>query len=140
MICDKGRARAVDLSDFRDDKRGALAVATYGPQVPFIIRRVFTIYDIPSGVVRGGHAHRRCEQFILCAAGAFDLVAEDAEGPVSFQLSRPSLGLYVPPLTWLTLTPLVAGTVIIVLASDDFDEADYIRDRADFEAIAKAQY
>jgi len=133
-----GRARVVDLPEFRDDGRGALAVAACGSQVPFTVRRAFTIYDLPVVTKRGGHAHHQCQQLVFCAAGALDLVSEDADGTASFRFSRPTSALYVPPLTWLTLTPLVVGTVIVVLASDDFDEADYIRDRAAFQAMVKA--
>ncbi|MDA1100676.1 MAG: FdtA/QdtA family cupin domain-containing protein [Proteobacteria bacterium] len=134
-----GRARLVELPEFRDHKRGALAVAACGSQVPFIVRRAFTLYDLPLSAERGGHAHHRCEQFVLCAAGAVDLVAEDADGTASFRVDRPTSALYVPPLTWLTLAPVKVRTVIVVLASDDFDEADYIRDRVAFQALVKAR-
>jgi UDP-2-acetamido-3-amino-2,3-dideoxy-glucuronate N-acetyltransferase len=139
MIADRGRARIVDLPEFRDDGRGALAVAECGPQVPFTVHRVFTIHDMPPGVERGGHAHYLCEQFVLCVAGAVDLVSEDCEGLGSFRINKPSTGLYVPPLTWLSLIALKMGTVIVVLASDGFDEDDYIRDRADFDALTRVR-
>ncbi len=134
-----GRARLVQLPEFRDDKSGALAVAACGPQVPFTVRRAFALYDLPLAAERGGHAHRRCEQFVFCAAGAVDLVAEDADGTASFRVNLPTSALYVPPLTWLTLTSVEVRTVIVVLASDDFDEADYIRDRAAFQALVNAR-
>jgi UDP-2-acetamido-3-amino-2,3-dideoxy-glucuronate N-acetyltransferase len=130
-----GRARIVELPEFREDGRGALAVAACGAQVPFKVRRSFMIYDVPIGTNRGGHAHYRCEQFLICAAGAVDLEAEDAAGTASFHLLGPTKGLYVPTLTWLNIRPVAAGTVVLVLASDDYDTADYIRDRADFDAL-----
>lgn len=133
------RARMVDLPEFRDEGRGALAAAACGPQVPFIVRRAFTIYDLPTDAERGGHAHLRCEQFVFCPAGAVDLVAEDRVGIASFRISRPTSALYIPPLTWLTLVPVEAGTVIVALASDDYDPADYIRDWAAFQALVRAQ-
>ena len=133
------RARIIDLPEFRDDTRGTLAVATCGQQVPFAVRRAFTIYDMGVATQRGGHAHHRCQQFVLCVAGAVDVVAEDADGIESFQISRPTSALYVPQLTWLTLTFLKLGTVIVVLSSEDFDEADYIWDRVEFSALLKTR-
>lgn len=130
-----GRARLVDLPEFGETERGTLAVASCGAQVPFTVRRTFMIYDVPDDVVRGGHAHRHCQQFLLCMAGAADLLTEDAAGAGSYRLGKPNQGLYVPALTWLSIKPASPETVVLVLASDAFDEADYIRDRAAFEAL-----
>ncbi len=130
-----GRARIVELPEIREDERGAMAVAVCGEQVPFVVRRSFIIFDVPAGITRGKHAHHRCEQFLICMAGALDLEATDANGTASFQLLGPTQGLYVPTLTWLSIKPAEAGTVVLVLASDDYDKADYIRDWPSFEAL-----
>jgi UDP-2-acetamido-3-amino-2,3-dideoxy-glucuronate N-acetyltransferase len=129
------RSRIVNLDEIREEGRGALAVASYGRHVPFVVRRTFLIHEIPAGIVRGSHAHHRCEQFLLCVSGAIELVAEDAAGTTTYHLSEPNQGLYVPALTWLELMPVEAQTMIVVLASDEFDEADYIRDRTAFETL-----
>ena len=131
------RVRIISLPEFRDDVRGTLAVATCKHQVPFTVQRVFTIYDMDIGVQRGGHAHRQCQQFVICVAGAVDMVAENADGINYFEIKKPTSALYVPQLTWLNLTTLEAGTIIVVLSSDEFDEADYISDRAEFDTFLK---
>ena len=129
------RARIVELQQIRDDTRGALSIATSGAEVPFTVQRAFTIYDLPPGVVRGGHAHRRCEQFLICAAGEVGIETEDLQVEASFRLDTPARGLYLPPLTWVMLTPVEPGTVVVVLASAAYDEADYIRIYSEFEAL-----
>lgn len=134
-MADSKRVRIVNLEKIREVGRGALAVASYGRHVPFVVRRTFLIHEVPTGIVRGSHAHHRCEQFLLCVSGAVDLVAEDAINITKYHLTDPYQGLYVPTLTWLELKPVAAQTMVIVLASDEFDEADYIRDRAAFETL-----
>ncbi len=134
-MSEKNRAQIVALPEYREDGRGALVVAACGEQVPFVVRRSFIIYDVPVGITRGGHAHQHCQQFLICMAGALNLEATDAAGTASFHLSGPTKGLYVPTLTWLSITPVAAGTVVLALVSDDYDKTDYIRDWADFEAL-----
>ena len=99
-MADGRRARIVELEEIREARRGALVVANHGSQVPFIVRRTFLIHEVPSGAIRGGHAHRQCDQFLICAAGAADLVAADAVGIASYHLSKPNQGLYVPSRGW----------------------------------------
>ena len=130
-----GRARIVQLPEYREDGRGALVVAACEKQVPFTVQRTFMIYDVPIGISRGGHAHHRCEQFLICMVGAVDLEATDFAGMASFRLLEPTQGLYVPTLTWLSLKPAEVGTVVLVLASEHYDMADYIGDRTDFDKL-----
>ena len=129
-----GRAGLVELAEFDSAGSGRLAVATCGSEVPFLVRRVFSIYGVSAGAARRGHAHRRCEQFLICVAGAVEIAAQDAHGVVSFHLEHPARGLYVPAMTWLSLVPLDAHTVVLGLASHDYDESDYIRQLPAFEA------
>jgi hypothetical protein len=106
--------------------------------VPFAVRRVYYLYDVPGGAERGGHAHRDLQQLIVCAAGAFDLVLDDGRGRRTLRLDRPDTGVYIPQLLWRELLHFAPGTVCMVLASRPYDEADYIRDYGEFTACRRA--
>jgi len=125
----------VRLPVFEDSEAGTLAVAEVGPQVPFVIRRIFHMFDMPVGSHRGGHAHRRCQQFLLAMAGRLQVATRSAEGTQTVLLSRPDQGLYVPAMTWLDVIAVDPGSVCLVLASDAYDAADYIHDPAEFDQL-----
>jgi WxcM-like, C-terminal len=116
------------------DPRGNLTPIEAGLQVPFEIQRVYYLYDVPGGEARGGHAHRRFEEFIIAASGSFDIVVDDGVHAERFFLNRSYYGLYVPPMVWRELDNFSSGSVCLVLASQRFDEADYIRDYDEFGA------
>lgn len=122
----------------RKDARGCLAFAQVGDQLPFTARRIFQLYNLHVGIARGGHAHRQCHQFIMAMAGSFQISTSDLHGLVEWQLASPACGLYVPPMQWVDLTPTAPGSVLVVLASLEYDENDYIRDRAIFESYANS--
>lgn len=122
----------------RNDERGALAFAQVGAQLPFAAARIFHLYDLRPGVARGGHSHRQCHQFLIAMAGSFDITTHDGLTSASWLLDNPGVGLHVPPGHWVDLVPATAGSVLAVLASETYDESDYIRDRAAFLAHAKA--
>jgi hypothetical protein len=103
--------------------------------VPFSIERVFSIYDVPVGVSRGGHAHRSQEQFLVMLAGACTIVAEDESGLAEERLKGPTEGLYVPACVWIELRDFAPGSVCLVLASGPFEERDYIRDYGEFKRV-----
>jgi hypothetical protein len=105
--------------------------------VPFEIARVYYIYDVVGGAVRGGHAHKRLEQFIVAAMGAFTVALWDGERRRDVELNRAYQGLYVPPPVWSDLVNFSSGAVSVVLASHPFEEADYIRDRDAFNAYRR---
>lgn len=115
----------IELPEYREEERGALAVAQYPEQVPFLIRRIFHMYDLPKGGQRGGHAHVKCHQFILCPHGALHAAVGSLSEERVFVLDSPRKGLYLPPLFRVELTALVAGSVCQVLASDPYDPGDY---------------
>lgn len=117
--------RAVDL-------RGSLAVGEVGPDCPFAVKRFFVVYDVPSAEVRGEHAHRTCEQFLVCVKGSVSAVVADGRGREEFVLDRPDIGLYLPPMVFGTQYGYTADAVLLVLASHPYDPADYIRDYAEF--------
>jgi glyoxylate utilization-related uncharacterized protein len=118
------------------DPRGNLTYIQSGGPVPFDVRRVYYLYDVPGGESRGGHAHRRLEQFIIAVSGSFDVMLDRGAEKETFQLRRADSGLYVPPMYWRELRDFSSGAVCLVLASDPFDESDYYRDYAVYlEAI-----
>jgi hypothetical protein len=109
--------------------RGNLSVVEAQRHVPFDIKRVYFLYDVPGGESRGGHAHRQLEQFIIAASGSFEVVLFQGEQERRFFLNRSYYGLYVPRMTWRELENFSSGSVSLVLASEYYDEADYYRDR-----------
>ena len=117
------------------DRRGNLTFIEGQSQVPFDIRRVFYIYDIPSGENRGAHAHKTLEQVVICLSGGLEVQLDDGYRTRTVRLSRPWVGLYIPPLIWASEGNFDSGTVYVVLASDHYDEADYYRDYEDFKKV-----
>ena len=115
-----------------EDRRGNLSFAQSFDQVPFGISRVYFVYDVPGGSERGGHAHRELHQFIIAVSGSFDVALQDGTGGTVFSLNAPSKGLYVAPMVWRDLANFSSGAVCLVLASEKYDESDYIRDFSKF--------
>jgi uncharacterized RmlC-like cupin family protein len=99
---------------------------------------VFYLYDVVGGAVRGGHAHKQLEQFIVAAMGGFTVVLWDGEREREVELNRAYAGLYVPPPIWTDLVNFSSGAVSVVLCSQHFDEADYIRDREQFATYRRS--
>lgn len=130
---DVSACRLVSLPRLSDG-RGSLSFIQPGQLLPFDIRRVYYLYDVPEGQARGGHGHRKLEQLMVAVAGAVDVECDDGRQRRSFRLDAPDIGLYVSPMTWRKLTGFRAGTVCMVLASEPYDEADYFRNYDDFLA------
>lgn len=116
------------------DPQGKLAFIEQRRHVPFDIERVYHLYDVPGGATRGGHAHRACEEVLIAMAGSFEVVVDDGREKQRFRLNRSHLGLYLPKMIWRELVDFSSGAVCLVLASEYFEEADYIRDYDDFVA------
>lgn len=110
------------------DPRGNLTFAEGDKHVPFPIRRVFYLYDVPTAASRGAHAHRQQHQFLICLSGSFDVEIDDGTDRRVVHLNRPWKGLHVPPTIWAAEVNFDPGTLCLVLASDTFSEMDYIRD------------
>lgn len=108
-----------------------------GDVVPFEIQRVFYMYDVVGGAVRGGHAHKGLEQFIVATMGGFTVVLWDGQHERHVELNRAYEGLYVPPPIWMDLVNFSSGAVAVVLASQHYEEADYIRNRDEFAAYRR---
>lgn len=119
------------------DPRGNLTFIESQQHVPFEIKRVYYLYDVPGGETRGGHAHKRLEQLIIAASGSFDVVLDDGEVKTKFSLNRSYYGLFVPRMVWRELENFSSGSVCLVLASQHYDEADYYRDYKDFVEAAR---
>jgi hypothetical protein len=109
------------------DRRGNLTFIEGNDHVPFDIKRVYYLYDVPGGEKRGGHAHKALQQFIIAASGSFDVVLDDGNDQKRFHLNRSYYGLYIPTMIWRELDNFSSGSVCIVLASEHYDEHDYIR-------------
>ena len=115
------------------DSRGNLSVIDYQTCLPFELKRIFYIYDIPAGVKRGGHAHFELSQFIFTVSGTVQVSTVDIHGSTKdWLLQLPWQGLLIPPMTWAYETSVSAGCVYLVAASDYYNENDYIRDFGDF--------
>jgi hypothetical protein len=132
------RVRGVALLPLRTaaDMRGALAVAEAGQELPFEPKRSFLVYNVPSAETRGQHAHLRCHQLLIAACGRVRVVADDGLEREEFVLDRPSIGLLLPAMTWGIQYGYTPESVLLVLASELYDPADYIRDYAHFVRLA----
>ena len=122
----------VELDKHHFDRKGNLTVVGNGIDVPFDVKRVFYLYDIPGGESRGAHAHRMCHQFLVAVSGSFEVVLDDGSNKRTVVLNRPFYGLHIPPGIWAAEQGFSSGSVCLVLASEIYDEADYIRDNEEF--------
>jgi hypothetical protein len=120
------------------DPRGNLTFVEGCVHIPFEIKRVYYLYDVPGGSERGSHAHKGLHQFIVAMSGSFDVVLNDGIETKRFHLNRSYSGLYVCPLMWRDLENFSSGSVCMVLASERYDENDYIRNYQEFELATKA--
>ena len=120
------------------DSRGNLTFVEGSRHIPFFIKRVYYLYDVPGGSERGAHAHKSLHQFVICMSGSFDLVLHDGFEECRFRLNRSFYGVYICPMIWRLLDNFSSGAVCMVLASEYYYEADYIRDWKEFiEAVNK---
>jgi acetyltransferase-like isoleucine patch superfamily enzyme len=119
------------------DLRGNLTVGEFGRSVPFAAKRYFMVFGVPNAEIRGEHAHRSCDQFLVCAHGNCSVVADDGVHREEFLLDDSATGLYLPALTWGIQYKYSADAVLLVFASEDYDGAEYIRDYAEFLALTQ---
>lgn len=122
----------VEFDRHHSDRKGNLTVVENGITMPFDVKRVYYLYDIPGGEGRGAHAHRELEQLIIAASGSFTVTLDDGKNKRSFFLNRPYQGLYVRPGMWRDLVDFSSGAVVMVLASELYNEDDYIRQYDEF--------
>lgn len=121
-----------------EDVRGNLTFVEANKHIPFEIKRVYYLYDVPGGSHRGAHAHRNLHQFMIAMSGSFDVTLSDGQNEKTFQLNRSYFGLYICPMMWRHLENFSSGAVCLVLASEPYEESDYIRDYQAFLEAASA--
>jgi UDP-2-acetamido-3-amino-2,3-dideoxy-glucuronate N-acetyltransferase len=119
------------------DLRGSLSAGEFPTQIPFVPKRYFIVFDVPGKDVRGEHAHRRCQQFLVCAHGSLSVVVDDGTASEEIVLDAPNLGVYLPPMIWAAQYKYSADALLLVFASDHYDPDDYIRDYEEFLAALR---
>ncbi len=122
----------IELDKHHSDRKGNLSVVQNGDTIPFDVKRVYYLYDVPGGESRGAHAHKELSQLIIAASGSFTVTLDDGKVKRSFLLNRPYQGLLVVPGIWRDLDDFSSGSVCMVLASHPYDKEDYIRDYDEF--------
>lgn len=111
-----------------ENRQGNITPIENHKNIPFDIKRVYYLYDVPGGEARGGHAHKKLEQIVIAASGSFDVLLNDGKNEKVVSLNRPYMGLHIVPGLWRELLNFSSGTICLVLASELYDEEDYIRD------------
>jgi dTDP-4-dehydrorhamnose 3,5-epimerase-like enzyme len=132
------KAKIIDLPKIADH-RGNLTFIEGNRHIPFPTRRVYYLYDVPAGAERGGHAHRKCEEFIIAACGSFTVMIDDGRKRKKYFLNRPHYGLYVPRMLWRELENFSSGSICLVVSSEEYEESDYLRSYKQFKAILKRE-
>jgi hypothetical protein len=115
-----------------ENRAGNITPVSNGINLPFDVKRIFYIYDIPGGEDRGAHAHKTCHQFLVAAGGSFEIELDDGKTKRTILLNRPYYGLHIPPGIWASEKGFSSGSVCLVLASHKYNESDYIRNYNDF--------
>jgi len=128
--------RIIDLPKI-SEPRGNLTFIEGGRHIPFEIKRVYYLYDVPGGAERGAHGHRALQQFVVAMSGSFDVVLDDGYETKTFHMNRSYYGLYIAPMIWRNITNVSSGAVLMVLASEYYDESDYFRDYKKFLEAAR---
>ena len=126
------QCRLIDLPRI-NDPRGNLTFIENDRHIPFEIKRVYYLYDVPGGSVRAGHAHKTLHQFLIAMSGSFDVTVDDGQQKMKFHLNRSYYGLYIPPMIWREIDNFSSGSVCLALASEFFNEADYYRQYPEFK-------
>jgi acetyltransferase-like isoleucine patch superfamily enzyme/dTDP-4-dehydrorhamnose 3,5-epimerase-like enzyme len=121
-----------------EDMRGDLCVAEWQRDLPFVPRRVFMVYNVPNARVRGEHAHKTCQQFLVCVRGSLAIVVDDGSNREEYVLEQPWVGLYLPPKVWGIQYKYSQDAILMVFASHEYDPADYIRDYGEFLKLVRS--
>lgn len=122
-----------------NDPRGNLTFVESGRHVPFELKRIFYLYDVPGGATRAGHALKTCHQFLIASSGSFDVIVDDGLKKERHQLNRSHYGLYIPPLIWREIENFSSNSMCMVLASEFYSENDYYREYTQFTESVREQ-
>ena len=109
------------------DRNGHITTVNNNVELPFAVKRIFYLYDIPGGESRGAHAHKECHQFLVAASGSFEVLLDDGLTKRQVLVNRPDLGLHIPPGIWASEINFSSGSICLVLASHEYNEQDYLR-------------
>lgn len=120
-----------------EDPRGNLTFIEENNHIPFDIKRVYWIYDVPGGEVRGGHAYKKNKEFIIALSGSFDVIINDGKRKKKFSLNRSYYGLYVPNMLWRSVENFSTNSLCLVMASEQYNKNDYIRNLDEFKKNTK---
>lgn len=130
----ENRPRIINLPKTLD-KRGNLSFFEYPNQLPFEIERTYWIYDVPGGEVRGSHAFKEQQEFIVALSGSFDVVLNDGKNEIKFSLNRSYLGLYIPKMIWRSIENFSTNSLALIVSDKAYAEIDYIRDFEEFKIL-----
>ena len=119
------------------NRAGNITPISSGIELPFDIKRVFYLYDIPGGESRGAHAHKECHQFLIAASGSFEVLLDDGKIQRIVQLNQPYFGLHIPPEIWASEINFSSGSICLVMTSHGYNENDYIRNYNEFLSFKK---
>ena len=119
------------------DRNGHITAVNNNKEIPFAVKRIFYLYDIPGGESRGAHAHKECHQFLVAASGSFEVLLDDGSTKRQVLINRPDLGLHIPPGIWASEINFSSGSICLVLASQEYDESDYLREYQNFIEFKK---
>ncbi len=138
MVARIEQCKLIDLPVITDP-RGNLTFIEAGRHLPFDIKRVYYLYDVPGGASRAGHGHKNLHQLVIAMSGSFDIAIDDGFQKKQFHLNRSYQGLYLCPMMWRDIDNFSGGSVCMVLASDYFDESDYFREYFEFVRAAREE-
>ena len=132
------RVSVIDLPKIID-KRGNLSFFQYPNQLPFEIQRVYWIYDVPGGEIRGSHAFKEQQEFVIAISGSFDIVLHDGVNEIKYSLNRSYHGLFIPKLYWRRMENFSTNSLVLIVSDKCFNENEYIRDFNEFKSIKSAK-
>ncbi len=137
FVSDIHNCNVIELSKIHNPA-GNITIIQNGEHLPFDVKRVYYLYDVPGGSERGGHAHKNLYQLIVAASGSFDVIIDDGRNKKIIQLNRPNFGLLVIPGIWREIVNFSSGAICFVLASEKYSEDDYIREYDEFQKFKKS--
>lgn len=132
-------ASVIELPKIHNVAGNITAIDNDNGVLPFDVKRVYYLYDVPGGESRGAHAHKELQQLIIAASGSFDITLDDGQTRRTFQLSKPYYGLYMPAGLWRELNNFSSGAICLVLASHTYNTEDYLRDYSEFKSFKSVQ-